>query len=76
MCPNPNYNIVMELPPVTTLSKAIWQVKRLTKTYVKKQMPTVGCQHSQTEPWNCYCSWGCEMCSYHRQCQMCGRILK
>ncbi len=31
-------------------------------------------RHIHTEPWDCGCSWGCDMCSCRTRCIDCGKI--
>lgn len=30
------------------------------------------CDHSTLREWDCYCSWGCNVCSHKTECVDCG----
>jgi len=33
------------------------------------------CEHTNTVPWDCGCSWECESCNINYHCQDCGELL-
>ena len=33
------------------------------------------CNHENKKPWDCGCSWGCDMCNITHRCEDCGGCL-
>jgi hypothetical protein len=32
------------------------------------------CCYSQLEPWDCFCSWGCDSCNKSFKCKICDKL--
>ncbi len=37
--------------------------------------PVIVCTHEKIVPWNCGCTFGCDVCGYSAECKECNNIL-